>query len=172
MYPLLLVLAIAAGFVVQHAFDTRVIAGVATERHWSVMQITWAPLARFLSGNKWERCYWLRYRDEDGNDSRRMARITGLFGLGASVMFDPAAVERVERRTSGPRAIAAPKSASSKIVLTLLFAFVGAWVGAAVGIAGSFALYPGSNIAPAYGVLFMSPIGILAGGLFGFLRQR
>jgi hypothetical protein len=172
MDPLFLVAALAAGFVVQRVFDTRVIAGVAIERHWSVLRITWAPLARFLSGNKWERCYWLRYRDEDGNDSRRMARITGLLGLGASVVLDPASVERVERRTRGPRAIAAPRSAFSRTGLTLLCAFGGAWVGAAIGILGSFALYPGSNIAPAYGVILVTPAGILAGGCFGFLRSR
>ena len=38
-----------------------------------------------------------------------------------------------------------------------------ALVGAAIGVGLCFVIYPGSNIAPAYGVLYGGPAGLLAG---------
>jgi hypothetical protein len=51
-------------------------------------------------------------------------------------------------------------------------ALVGAWAGSFVGIAACLVIFHGSNIAPAYGVIFVTPVGFVAGLTFGLLRRR
>lgn len=175
MGPFVLAVLVGAGFWLQHWSDTRRITGVAQELRWSIARIRWAPLARFVSGSRWERCYWLQYRDEKGRVARCLCRIRGFLGLGETLSFDRVSFEAVAAVEAGGavvRPAARPRTVGERLLLALACAFAGAWVGAAVGIGGAFLTHPGSNVAPAYGVIYGVPIGTIAGALFGFLRFR
>lgn len=155
--------------------DSRTIAGMAEQCRWSISSLRWAPFAHFFSRRRGDRWYRLGFVDDKGRRGMRLCRVRGWLGIGTTVDFDQATLEMP---TYDPAALRpscpskpAPASTRSRLASTILCAISGAWVGAAVGIGGSLLIFHGSNIAPAYGVLFVAPVGFVAGFLFGLFRR-
>jgi hypothetical protein len=161
MSVVVLVVLIAGAFALSYGVDTRNILRLAAERRWSEPRVTWTPGS--LLRSRAERSYWLRYRDEDGRAERRLCRVTSYLDGPYGVTVEPAAPARVEREPGSP--------AARRVRLIVVSTAAGLFLGVALGILGAFALYPGSNIAPAYGVIFGLPAGLVAGVLFGVLRR-
>lgn len=162
MSTLVLIALLAAAFTIQHRLDVRNIGRVAEERHWSTTRITWTPWTRGSAlRSRWERSYWLRYRDEHGNHARRRCWVTNPFDGPAGVFLEPPS--SVERARGAPL---------GRLQLVAVATLAGGFIGAALGIGGSLLLFPSSNIAPAYGLFLMVPLGLGAGALFGVLRGR
>jgi hypothetical protein len=167
MSAFLLIALLAVALFLQIRSDIGRIGGLVRERRWSDAEVRWAPLVGLLTGTRRERCYWLRYQDEDGRASRRLCRLSGLFGA-AGVVLEPATVERGAR---GAVAVA-PAPPLGRASAAVLFGLCGLFAGTALGIAASFVLFPSSNVAPAYGVLCGGPLGLLAGVVVALQRAR
>ena len=160
MSVLVLIVLVGGAFALNHWLDLRAIVQVATERGWGEVRISWAPFARFLASRRGERHYWLSYLDEGGRAVRRLCKVVGVLQGTAGVFLEPVAAG------SAPRARPMGRAAR-----TVLWAGAGAFLGLGLGIAACFVIFPGSNIAPAYGVILGTPLGLLAGGLLGALRR-
>lgn len=160
MSVLVLLVLVGGAFALCFWNDARGIAELAAERGWRELRIAWAPFAGFWTGNRHERKYWLRYRDEDGRDARRLCKVVGLFQGSAGVCLEP--VETPGSTLRLPRLNRAGR--------TLVGAGAGAFAGCALGIALCLVIFPGSNIAPAYGVILGTPLGLLVGALLGARR--
>ena len=158
---LVLIALLAAAVAVQVRVDVARIEAAARSRTWIPTRILWVPWARFFTSTRGPRHYAVRYRDPSGRDERRLCRVSGLLD-GACVFLEPAPL------TTGPRPVRGPLPRAASIALGV---GAGAFVGTALGILAAFALVPGSNIAPAYGVLLGGPLGALVGGVLGALRR-
>jgi len=159
-------------FLVQCQLDMRNIEGAAEHYHWSVTRITWAPLADFMSSARGGRCYWLSYREASGRGARRMCRVSGLAGFGATVAFDRPELEALEERGTGARALTCDAPRLERVQSVIASAFGGLLAGAAIGIGAALCIDPASSLAPAYGALLAGPAGAVIGALFGLLRRR
>ncbi len=155
--------------------DSRTIASMAEQCRWSISSLSWAPFVRWFSGRRGDRWYRLCFVDEQGRRGMRLCRVRGLFGIRTTVDFDQKTLEMPSYDNAPMHANLPtkkpPLSGLGRAGFAILCAFGGAWVGAMVGIAGSLLIFHGSNIAPAYGVIFVAPVGFVAGLLFGFLRR-
>ena len=160
MSTLILVALLASAFALQLGLDVRSIARLAHGRRWSSARVTWTPWPRGAAlHSRWERSYWLRYHDEQGRAQRRLCWVGP-----AGIELEPIVPDARERGAARPHLRRA-----RFLIATIC---IGTFLGAALGIAGAFALYPGSNIAPAYGVIWGTPLGLVAGVLFGALCRR
>jgi hypothetical protein len=172
----ILILLIGGSAWFQWFADSRTIASMAEQCRWSVSSLRWAPFARWFTGGRGDRWYRLCFVDEQGRRGMRLCRVRGWMGIGTTVDFDPETLEMPSFGSAPARPGLPMKktsmSAGARAAFTVVCAFVGAWIGAAVGIGGSLLLFHGSNIAPAYGILFVAPLGCVAGILFGLLRGR
>lgn len=156
MSTLVLITLLAAAWTLQARADTRRILALARERRWSAPSVRWSKPWKAWLRSRWVRSYRLRYRDESGLVVQRTCWV-GPQG----VELDPA------RTGIGPAR--PPLGLVARLLLGL---GLGAWLGAAVGIAGSLALAPSSNILPAYGLLLGAPLGAVVGALVVALRSR
>jgi hypothetical protein len=160
MDALVLIALIGGAFALCFWHDARGIATLAAEHGWRELRVAWAPLARFLAGRRNERHYWLRYLDERGRPVRRLCKVVGFLHGAAGVFLEPVA--------SAPPARARPPGRATRIVL---WAVAGAFLGGNLGIAACFAIVPGSNIAPAYGLILGAPLGLVVGASLAALRR-
>jgi hypothetical protein len=176
MSTFLLITVLIGSAWIQHAIDARTIASMAEELHWSVSSLRWAPLARFFTSRKGDRWYRLAFVDEKGRRGTRLCRVRGWLGFGTSIEFGPGTLDLPSyddaHGSSSTPAQRVPSSGMSRIAFVILCAFGGAWAASALGIGICMLIFPGSNIAPAYGILFGAPIGGVAGVLFGVFRRR
>jgi hypothetical protein len=148
---LLLVLVLGA-FAWQVHVDRSQLAQLASAKGWRLERITFAPFAPgWLMRSKVQRAYRLHYRDGQGRIETRTCVIGGAAGF----RLDPP-------RTGAQRGRGSPLPLPARLALG---AGLGLLAGPALGIAVCFAIYPGSNVAPAYGVIFGAPLGLLAGVL-------
>jgi len=161
---LVLLLLMAAAVALQLFLDARNVGVVARQNGWSEWKLRWVPsLRRWLTGSRWTRSYWLHYRDEHGRGERRLCHVTTNWSDGpAGVVLEPTVGAGVSRS----------RARRGSLFTITATAALGASVGLALGIVGAFLLYPGSNIAPAYGVILAGPVGMVAGLLVGILRAR
>jgi hypothetical protein len=170
MSVLVLIALLATAFTIQYKLDVRGIVAEAAHRGWSVTGVSWAPLGgNWFGRSRNVRSYDLRYRDESGRFERCLCLVDGQTFTGS---FDVAFEQVGRSKIATSSAWIAEKTASNRLVGILVWAFLGAWAGAALGIGVSFLIYPTSNVAPAYGVIFGTPLGLIAGVLFGALRRR
>jgi hypothetical protein len=167
MSVLVLIALLALAFWLQYVLDARNIVRLATERRWSAPRVTWTPGS--LLRSRWERSYWLRYVDEHGRPERRLCRVTSWFDGPHGVHVEPTVSERAGRAEHVAIRIESP--ALRRLLSIAIWAGAGTLIGLAVGIGGCLLLFPGSNIAPAYGVIYVAPVGLAAGALFGALRR-
>jgi len=164
MSVLVLLLLLGVAGTIQYRLDSGCIRALARERGWAVLGIAWVPT---LLRSRWERSYRLSYRAEDGRLERRVCRLVNPFDGAGGVALEPAvgADELRGARALSPERLGRP-------VFVLLCAVAGLFAGCGFGIAACFALYPGSNIAPAYGVILGAPLGALGGAVLGLLLGR
>lgn len=165
MSTLVLIALIAVAFTIQVRVDAWNIARAASRRGWSVTRVTWTPWARGAAlRSRAVRSYWLGYRDERGRLARCRCWVANPFDGPFGVTLEPAGVDDAEHGV--------PAARMGRARFIVLATSAGAFLGAALGIGGSLLLYPSSNIAPAYGLIVMAPVGLCAGALFGVLRAR
>jgi hypothetical protein len=185
-----LVFVIFGSIVLQYWLDAQRIKAMAREYNWSVAKIVWSPFARLWKANKWDRWYWFTYRDERGKAERKLCRVRGFLGIANSILFDGELVPAYPRpayavpppppfATNNRGGIdeneidARPYPAwFSRIINVVALTCIGGFVGMAVGIFGCMAIFPNSNIAPAYGIIYVAPAGALLGFVYGMLRKR
>jgi len=161
---LVLLALIGGGLGLQLFVDRRRILADVRDHGWSELRIRWAPLARWLTSRRSQRWYRLRYLDPRGDERRCLCRVDG-----SGVLFEPPEPAESAMGLTGART-PAPRLARPAFVL--VSALIGGALGLYLGIAACFVLYPGSNIAPAYGVILGAPLGLVAGLAFGLLRRR
>jgi len=161
MSVLLLLVLVLGALVWQVLSDRADLSQLAAGRGWRLERITFAPFAPgWLGRSKVQRAYRLEYRDASGQLETRTCVIGGAQGFrldpprsSASVPF--AGIARGATRKRLPL-----------VARLALGAFGGAWAGMALGIGLCFVIYPGSNVAPAYGVILGAPAGLVAGIVF------
>lgn len=157
--PALVLLAAVAGLIVWQVLSDRAsLSQLAAGKGWRLERISFAPFAPgWLTRSKYQRAYRLHYRDANGRQETRTCVVGGAAGF----RLDP---------PSGSVGVSLgrelPRQRWPLPARLLLGAFAGVWAGAAVGIAICWVIYPGSNIAPAYGVIWGAPLGLLAGLAF------
>lgn len=162
---ILVLLALLAGaLALQYRLDLGAVRQLASERRWSAPRLGWTP--RTLWNRRWRRTYWLHYRDESGRPTRRKCHLDGISGGNGAVELE--SIPTQYRTAARPREHT-PIARAGRLALA---AFIGLHLGLAAGVGGSFLLFPGSNVAPAYGVLWMGPLGLAAGVLYGTVRGR
>ena len=156
--PVLILLALVLGAAVwQVLCDRADLSQLASARGWRLERIRFAPFAPgWLTRSKVQRAYRLHYRDELG----RLETRTCVVGGAAGFRLDPPSGS-ARASYGGP-----PRTRMPLVARLLLGAFLGAWIGAAIGIGLCLVIYPGSNVAPAYGVIHGAPAGLLAGLAF------
>jgi hypothetical protein len=154
MFVLLALLTVA--IVLQYKLDARRIVQAAAERGWAPHSVVWAPLARFGSLRRSVRSYWLSFHDDGGRPARCLCLVGGPYGVHLEEPGEPL------HRNAAP----------SRLRTLALCAGGGVFAGVALGIGACALLYPGSNIAPAYGVILGAPLGLGGGVLLGILRGR
>ncbi len=159
MSTLVLIALLAAAWTLQARLDTRRILALARERRWSAPSVRWSKPWKAWLRSRWIRSYRLRYRDESGRALLRTCWV----GPGGIELDPPHPQEPAPRQPLPPLGLAA------RLLLGL---GLGAFVGGALGIAGSLALVPSSNILPAYGLLLGTPLGAVVGTLAVALRSR
>lgn len=162
---LILLLLIGAGFCAQYLLDLRLIRAWASERGWSTPAVRWAPFApKSFRDSRWTRSYAVRLRDASGAWREGHCHVCNLiFGSASDVLFDETAPRGSARRGPAPLL--------GRPAWLLAGGAIGSFLGAGVGILGSFVLYPTSNIAPAYGLLMLGPLGLIAGLAFGATKR-
>jgi hypothetical protein len=162
--PVLILLALVLGALAFQVMTDRAnLSQLASGRGWRLERITFAPFAPgWLTRSKSQRAYRLHYRDELGRPETRTCVVGGAAGFR---LDPPSGVSSVSY--SGT-ARSTPRKRLPLFARLLLGPFLGAWIGAALGIALCFVIYPGSNVAPAYGVIYGAPVGLLAGLAFVF----
>jgi hypothetical protein len=165
MSALILLALIAGAFALQHLADRSSIAALAAARGWRVLRICWTPwTGASLGSSRALRHYRIDYQDESGRPQQRSCRLACFYAGAAGVELDPLPA----RSLSG----AAPARPLPGLLRAGMGAAVGAFAGGALGILGAFLLRPGSNIAPAYGLLLLTPIGALVGMAVGIFGRR
>jgi hypothetical protein len=166
MSTFVLLVLIGSAFLIQYHVDARRILGIASENGWSALRVRWAPFARgWAMRSRAVRSYWLSYRDGSGRPERRLCLVGGGYGVRLEDACDQPGEPRLGSTGRGARAPA------SRLQTILVWTCVGGFLGLALGIGGSLLLFPSSNIAPAYGILLLAPLGLGAGLLFGTLRD-
>jgi hypothetical protein len=155
MSVLLLLVLVLGALAWQVLSDRADLSQLAAGRGWRLERITFAPFAPgWLGRSKVERAYRLEYRDASGQLETRTCVIGGAQGF----RLDP------PRSSASTRAV--PRKRLPLVARLALGAFGGAWAGMALGIGLCFVIYPGSNVAPAYGVILGAPAGLIAGIVF------
>lgn len=150
MGVLVLLVLVLGAFVWQFLADRADLFQLATARGWRLERVTFAPFASgWLWRSKFQRAYRLHYRDESGRQESRTCVIGGAQGF----RLDPPA-GRASSLHRGPLPLFARLA---------IGVGGGLMAGMALGIAICFVIFPGSNIAPAYGVILGAPAGCLAG---------
>jgi hypothetical protein len=168
MSTLVLLALIGLAFALQYWADVRSIARAAEQRGWTVVRIRWTPWGggAWLR-SRWERSYRLQHVDGDGRTQRRLCRAPmNWFDGAAGVSFE----ESTEEHDSATVQVA--NRSPQRVRVIALSVSAGAFLGMALGIGGSLLLYPSSNIAPAYGLILMTPVGVVVGLTVGLLRMR
>lgn len=167
MSTFVLFVLIGSAFLIQYHVDARRILGMASDNGWSALRLRWAPFASgWAMRSRAVRSYWLSYRDSDGRAERRLCLVGGGYGVQLEEAADPSGEPRHDSARLETR------SPLRRLKTIIVCSFVGAWLGAGVGIGASMLLLPSSNVAPAYGIIFVTPIGLGAGLIFGILRNR
>jgi hypothetical protein len=159
MGALILIAMLAGAFAWQYLADRADLFQLATARGWRLERITFAPFAPgWLLRSRHLRAYRLHYRDESGRLETRTCVVGGRQGF----RLDPPAGSAVRVRR-------APLPLLARLAIG---AGGGLVAGMALGIGICFVIFPGSNIAPAYGVIYGAPAGLLAGVLAALLPRR
>lgn len=160
--PVLILLAVILGVLAWQVMADRAdLSQLAAARGWRLERITFAPFAPgwFLRSRS-QRAYRLHYRDESGRLETRTCVVGGAQGF----RLDPPRSEASASFAGSVRS--KPRKRLPLPVRLVLGALLGCWAGAALGIGLCFVIYPGSNVAPAYGVIYGAPVGLLAGLAF------
>lgn len=137
--------------------DRADLSQLAAARGWRLERIRFAPFAPgWALRSRAQRSYRLHYRDASGRLETRTCVVGGAQGF----RLDPPRSAASAFQHGGTR------KRLPLLARLVLGAGVGCWGGAALGTALCFVIYPGSNVAPAYGVIYGAPVGLLAGLVF------